>query len=71
MGLTEVVFAVLFAWLALGELPTVVQAVGGVLIVAGIALVRLDAMRSADPADTVAAPDTAPDTAPELADQRR
>ena len=46
-GLTEVLFAVLFAWLALGELPTAVQAIGGALIVAGIALVRLDALRPA------------------------
>jgi drug/metabolite transporter (DMT)-like permease len=49
VGLTEVLFAVLVAWVALGELPTVVQAVGGTLIVAGIALVRLDALRSARP----------------------
>jgi drug/metabolite transporter (DMT)-like permease len=53
VGLTEVMFAVLFAWLALGELPTAVQAVGGVLIVAGIALVRVDLLR----------PDTAPASA--------
>jgi drug/metabolite transporter (DMT)-like permease len=41
VGLTEVLFAVLFAWLILGELPTPVQLLGGVLIVAGVALVRL------------------------------
>jgi drug/metabolite transporter (DMT)-like permease len=46
VGLTEVMFAVLFAWLALGELPSAVQAAGGVLIVAGIVLVRLDALRA-------------------------
>jgi drug/metabolite transporter (DMT)-like permease len=45
VGLTEVMFAVLFAWIALGELPSEVQAAGGVLIVAGIVLVRLDALR--------------------------
>lgn len=67
VGLTEVVFAVLFAWLALSELPTAVQALGGVLIVAGIALVRLDAMRSPETADAVHA--THP--APELAEPRR
>ena len=44
-GLTEVLFAVLIAWLVLGELPTAVQAVGGVFIIAGIALVRLDQLR--------------------------
>ena len=45
VGLTEVLFAVLFAWLFLGQLPTVVQLIGGVLIIAGVALVRLDEMR--------------------------
>ena len=46
VGLTEVLFAVLFAWLVLGELPTVVQAIGGTFIIAGIALVRLDQLRA-------------------------
>src|SRR5436305_219375 len=45
-GLAEVVFAVLIAWLLLGQLPTPVQLGGGALIVAGIALVRIDEMRS-------------------------
>ena len=49
VGLTEVLFAVFFAWLFLGQLPTVMQLVGGVLIVAGVALVRIDELRS--PAD--------------------
>lgn len=42
VGLTEVLFAVLFAWLFLGELPTAMQAAGGLLIVTGIAVVRAD-----------------------------
>ena len=42
VGLTEVIFAVLFAWLLLGELPTAIQLLGGALIVAGVALVRID-----------------------------
>jgi drug/metabolite transporter (DMT)-like permease len=42
VGLTEVLFAVLFAWLFLGELPTAMQLAGGLLIVAGIAVVRID-----------------------------
>jgi drug/metabolite transporter (DMT)-like permease len=42
VGLTEVLFAVLFAWLLLGQTPRPVQLVGGLLVVAGIALVRLD-----------------------------
>jgi drug/metabolite transporter (DMT)-like permease len=50
VGLTEVLFAVLFAWLFLGQLPTGTQLVGGVLIVAGVALVRVDELRGpADP----------------------
>jgi drug/metabolite transporter (DMT)-like permease len=42
VGLTEVLFAVLFAWLFLGELPTTMQLVGGVLIISGVAVIRLD-----------------------------
>jgi drug/metabolite transporter (DMT)-like permease len=41
-GLAEVLFAILFAWLLLGQLPTAMQIVGGVFILAGVALVRLD-----------------------------
>jgi drug/metabolite transporter (DMT)-like permease len=46
VGLTEVMFAVLIAWLVLGELPTMIQLLGGVLIVAGVTLVRLDELRA-------------------------
>jgi len=42
VGLSEVMSAVVVAWLVLGELPTVVQLLGGALIVAGVALVRVD-----------------------------
>lgn len=35
VGLTEVMFAVLIAWLVLGELPSPVQLLGGALIVVG------------------------------------
>jgi drug/metabolite transporter (DMT)-like permease len=45
VGLTEVLFAVLFAWLLLGQLPTVVQLIGGALIVVGVAMVRIDELR--------------------------
>jgi drug/metabolite transporter (DMT)-like permease len=65
VGLTEVMFAVLFAWVALGELPTVVQAAGGALIVAGIVLVRVDALRSSP-----GTPQPERETAPELAAAR-
>ncbi|GAA1813920.1 EamA family transporter [Luedemannella flava] len=46
VGLTEVLFAIIIAWLALDELPTTVQCLGGALIVAGVALVRLDELRA-------------------------
>ena len=42
VSLTEVIFAVIVAWLLLGELPTPWQILGGAIIVAGVALVRLD-----------------------------
>jgi len=49
IGLTEVVFAVAFAWLLLGQVPAAVQFVGGALIVAGVALVRIDELRLGAP----------------------
>jgi drug/metabolite transporter (DMT)-like permease len=58
LGLFEVVFAVLFAWLFLAQLPTVVQAVGGVLIAVGVTLVRLDEMKTPDASDV---PELAPE----------
>ncbi|WP_122262941.1 EamA family transporter [Ornithinimicrobium cerasi] len=42
IGLTEVMFAVLWAWLLLGELPAPIQLLGGLLIVAGVAAVKAD-----------------------------
>lgn len=47
VALSEVLFAVLFAWLVLAELPTPVQLVGGALIVAGLIAVRADEVRGA------------------------
>ncbi|MGZ0710958.1 EamA family transporter (plasmid) [Coraliomargarita sp. W4R53] len=43
VGLSEVLFALGFAWLLLGEAPALVQFLGGGLIVVGVILVRLDA----------------------------
>jgi drug/metabolite transporter (DMT)-like permease len=52
VGLTEVLFAVLFAWLFLSQLPGGLQILGGAFIVAGVTLVRVDELRSAGrPAD--------------------
>lgn len=50
VGLTEVLAAVLFAWLVLGQVPTVVQAIGGVLVIGGVTLVRIDEFRAPEPA---------------------
>ena len=46
VGLTEVLFAVVFAWVLLGQSLGTVQLVGGALVLVGIALVRLDELRS-------------------------
>ncbi len=43
VGLSEVLFALGFAWLLLGESPAPVQFVGGALILVGVVLVRMDA----------------------------
>jgi drug/metabolite transporter (DMT)-like permease len=55
-GLTEVAFAVLFAWLFLNELPTPIQLLGGVFIVGGVILVRLDELRPTAPPTSVETP---------------
>ncbi|GIG00916.1 EamA family transporter [Catellatospora citrea] len=61
VGLTEVLFAVLIAWLFLGELPVPVQLLGGALIIGGVVLVRVDELRSAPavPGDVVPAAEPA------------
>ena len=40
VGLSEVIFAVLFAWVLLGELPRPIQLLGGLFILAGVIAVR-------------------------------
>jgi drug/metabolite transporter (DMT)-like permease len=40
IGMAEVLFAVAFAWVLLGQLPAAIQFVGGACILAGVALVR-------------------------------
>ncbi|WP_406073226.1 EamA family transporter [Micromonospora sp. NBC_01638] len=59
VGLTEVLFAVLIAWLILDELPTGWQLFGGTLIIAGVALVRLDELRGSPSASTPVGPEPA------------
>jgi drug/metabolite transporter (DMT)-like permease len=41
VALSEVLAALVFAWLLLGEVPSVVQLLGGVFVVAGVVGVRL------------------------------
>ena len=48
VGLTEVLFAIFFAWLFLGELPASAQLAGGLLIIGGVVFVHIDEMRSDD-----------------------
>ena len=55
VGLTEVLFAVAFAWVLLGQSLGPAQLVGGALVLAGIALVRVDEQRRA-PATPLAPP---------------
>jgi drug/metabolite transporter (DMT)-like permease len=47
VGLSEVLFAVAFAWVFIAQTPTLLQAVGGAVVVAGVALVRLGELRRA------------------------
>lgn len=45
VGIVEVLFAVGFAWAVLGQVPAPWQLAGGVLILTGVALVRVDELR--------------------------
>ncbi len=47
VGLTEVLAAIVAAWLVLGEVPTALQLAGGVLVVAAVVVVRLGEARTA------------------------
>jgi drug/metabolite transporter (DMT)-like permease len=50
VGLTEVLFAALWAWLLLDQRPSLLQAIGGVVVLVGIALVRADEPAAQTPA---------------------
>jgi drug/metabolite transporter (DMT)-like permease len=47
VGLAEVLSAILFAWLLLGQLPSATQFLGGAFILAGVTLVRVDELKTA------------------------
>lgn len=42
LGLSEMLFVVWWAWLLLGEVPTLLQGLGGALIFAGVVVIKLD-----------------------------
>lgn len=46
VGLSEVLAAIVFAWLLLNEVPAPIQLFGGVLIIGGVILVRVDELRA-------------------------
>lgn len=54
VGLSEVLFALGFAWLLLGETPAPVQFAGGALILIGVVLVRADSRSASDAASALA-----------------
>ena len=45
VSLSEMLFAILFAWLLLGQLPSDLQFLGGAFILGGVVMVRLDELR--------------------------
>ena len=49
VGLSEVLFALGFAWIFLAEVPAPIQFAGGALILVGVVLVRADAQSTGDP----------------------
>ncbi|HET8984858.1 MAG TPA: DMT family transporter, partial [Trueperaceae bacterium] len=59
VGLSEVLFAVLWAWLLIGEIPGVIQLLGGAAILAGVVLIKLDEdrERATRPVPVTAQPD--------------
>jgi drug/metabolite transporter (DMT)-like permease len=63
IGMAEVLFAILFAWLLLGQLPSAVQFLGGAFILAGVTLVRTDELKGSPEEG----PPDSPARVPELA----
>jgi drug/metabolite transporter (DMT)-like permease len=42
IGMAEILFAVIYAWILLGQLPSAPQFLGGALILAGVTMVKID-----------------------------
>lgn len=51
VALSEVLFAVLFAWLLAGEVPAPIQLLGGLIVIGGVVLVRMGELRDRRLAD--------------------
>jgi drug/metabolite transporter (DMT)-like permease len=60
VGLAEVLSAILFAWLLLGQLPSATQFLGGAFILAGVTLVRVDELKTAPAPARLPSPAAAP-----------
>ena len=60
VGMSEVLFAILFAWLLLGQLPSAVQFLGGAFILGGVTLVRVDELGASPAAGRPDSPARAP-----------
>lgn len=56
VGLAEVLFAVVFAWLLLGERPTLLQGIGGLVVLAGITLIKADERAEPDGLPVIVGP---------------
>ncbi|WP_029146243.1 EamA family transporter [Microbacterium luticocti] len=61
VALAEVIAALLFGFLLLGQLPNLVQALGGVLVLAGVVVVKLGEPRAPDFVEPVPEPEPGPD----------
>jgi len=60
IGMAEVLFAILFAWVLLGQLPSAVQFLGGAFILGGVTLVRIDELEASPAAGRPDAPARVP-----------
>lgn len=47
-GLSEVLFAVTWAWLLVDQVPTLVQAIGGLVVLGGVGFIKADDLRRAN-----------------------
>lgn len=67
VALGEVLAAVIFAWLLLGELPRTIQLAGGLLVLAGVVVVKLGESRA--PLVAAPLPEPEPEPQPEVSER--